>query len=111
ASTARGGGQHPSGQVRVSLDRAREVSRDLLSRSRRRDRIVGMGAFAEANRGALLRREVGSARVESETELVPDLSQRSVDPCRDRKMDGGTNQSKSDYDVANESRFHGNSSR
>jgi hypothetical protein len=69
-----------------------------------------MGFYAEANRGALLRREVGTTGVESKALLVSDLSQRPVDSCGDRKVDGGTNQRKKDDYIADESRFGGNSS-
>jgi hypothetical protein len=73
----------------VSAYRTREVSRELLPRSQRQNRIASMGSCAEANGGALLRREVGSAGVESEGLLVSDLGQRPVDSSGDRKMDGG----------------------
>ena len=65
--------------------------------------------YAEANRDALLRREVGSAGVESKAQLVSDLGQRPVDSYRDRKVDGRANQRKEDDHVANEPRFHCNS--
>ena len=93
------------------MDRSREVSRDFLSRSRRPNRIASLGSYAEANSGALLRREVGNTGVESEAQLVSDLGQRPVDSLRDRKVDGGANQREKDDYVANEPRFRGNSPR
>jgi hypothetical protein len=68
-----------------------------------------MGTYAEANICSLLRRDVGAAGVEGETKLVSDINSRPVDTYRNTTVDGGENQSKTDYYVANESRFRGNS--
>ena len=68
-----------------------------------------MGTYAEANICSLLRRDVGAAGMEGETKLVSDINSRPVDTYRNTTVDGGENRSKTDYYVANESRFRGNS--
>ena len=81
-----------------------QVSREFLSRSRR-DKSIG-GAYIEADRRTMLRKQVGTAGMEGKAELVSVSCNDRMISARNPEMDGGAHGYKEDDDAAGEPRVH-----